>query len=72
MSDLKDFLESIRKHSDKIGETAMKQVGSWLVTDLPLAFRGFAYTHNFSLPSVLILIILGRSFINGNSIISTK
>uniref|UniRef100_H3ARU0 Exocyst complex component 6B n=1 Tax=Latimeria chalumnae TaxID=7897 RepID=H3ARU0_LATCH len=26
MSDLKDFLESIRKHSNKIGETAMKQV----------------------------------------------
>uniref|UniRef100_A0A4W3KDX4 Exocyst complex component n=1 Tax=Callorhinchus milii TaxID=7868 RepID=A0A4W3KDX4_CALMI len=26
MSDLKDFLESIRKHSDKIGEMAMKQV----------------------------------------------
>uniref|UniRef100_A0AAY3ZXD4 Exocyst complex component n=1 Tax=Denticeps clupeoides TaxID=299321 RepID=A0AAY3ZXD4_9TELE len=26
MSDLKDFLESIRKHSDKIGEKAMKQV----------------------------------------------
>ncbi|XP_072662198.1 exocyst complex component 6 isoform X8 [Canis lupus baileyi] len=26
MSDLKDFLESIRKHSDKIGETAMKQI----------------------------------------------
>uniref|UniRef100_A0A8C9RQL6 Exocyst complex component n=1 Tax=Scleropages formosus TaxID=113540 RepID=A0A8C9RQL6_SCLFO len=25
MSDLKDFLESIRKHSDKIGQTAMKQ-----------------------------------------------
>uniref|UniRef100_A0A8C6IM88 Exocyst complex component n=1 Tax=Mus spicilegus TaxID=10103 RepID=A0A8C6IM88_MUSSI len=25
MSDLKDFLESIRKHSDKIGETAMKK-----------------------------------------------
>ncbi|XP_075010831.1 exocyst complex component 6 isoform X13 [Calonectris borealis] len=25
MSDLKDFLESIRKHSDRIGETAMKQ-----------------------------------------------
>ncbi|XP_053111069.1 exocyst complex component 6B isoform X1 [Hemicordylus capensis] len=25
MSDLRDFLESIRKHSDKIGETAMKQ-----------------------------------------------
>uniref|UniRef100_A0A674JUT4 Exocyst complex component n=1 Tax=Terrapene triunguis TaxID=2587831 RepID=A0A674JUT4_9SAUR len=31
MSDLKDFLESIRKHSDKIGETAMKQVGSCVV-----------------------------------------
>uniref|UniRef100_A0A8C9SWJ5 Exocyst complex component n=1 Tax=Scleropages formosus TaxID=113540 RepID=A0A8C9SWJ5_SCLFO len=28
MSDLKDFLESIRKHSDKIGQTAMKQVRS--------------------------------------------
>ena len=27
MSDLKDFLESIRKHSDWIGEEAMKQVG---------------------------------------------
>ncbi|XP_068610358.1 exocyst complex component 6 [Brachionichthys hirsutus] len=26
MSDLKDFLESIRKHSDKIGQTAMRQV----------------------------------------------
>ncbi|MGH0137763.1 UNVERIFIED_CONTAM: hypothetical protein FKN15_064590 [Acipenser sinensis] len=26
MSDLKDFLESIRKHSEKIGETAMKQI----------------------------------------------
>ncbi|KAK3567718.1 hypothetical protein QTP86_022680, partial [Hemibagrus guttatus] len=25
MSDIKDFLESIRKHSDKIGETAIKQ-----------------------------------------------
>uniref|UniRef100_A0A674JQB2 Exocyst complex component n=1 Tax=Terrapene triunguis TaxID=2587831 RepID=A0A674JQB2_9SAUR len=31
MSDLKDFLESIRKHSDKIGETAMKQVGSCVI-----------------------------------------
>jgi len=26
MSDLKDFLENIRKHSDRIGETAMKHV----------------------------------------------
>lgn len=26
MSDLKDFLESIRKHSDKVGEMAMRQV----------------------------------------------
>ncbi|KAJ4940289.1 hypothetical protein JOQ06_026598, partial [Pogonophryne albipinna] len=26
MSDLKDFLESIRKHSDKVGETAMRQI----------------------------------------------
>ncbi len=28
MSDLKDFLENIRKHSDKIGEIAMKHVSS--------------------------------------------
>ncbi|GCC37258.1 hypothetical protein chiPu_0015760 [Chiloscyllium punctatum] len=33
MSDLKDFLESIRKHSDKIGETAMKQVSLLHHTD---------------------------------------
>ena len=26
MSDLKDFLENIRKHSERIGEVAMKQV----------------------------------------------
>ncbi|KAG8134229.1 hypothetical protein E2320_007361 [Naja naja] len=44
MSDLKDFLESIRKHSDKIGETAMKQQrqpmsssGYWPITSV-LAF----------------------------------
>ena len=27
MTELKDFLENIRKHSGKIGEIAMKQVG---------------------------------------------
>lgn len=27
MADLKDFLESIRKHSERIGETAVRQVG---------------------------------------------
>ena len=26
MSDLKDFLENIRKHSERIGEVAMKHV----------------------------------------------
>lgn len=46
MSDLKDFLESIRKHSDKIGETAMKQVGlgfmiGWPVTLLVSVKHGF-------------------------------
>uniref|UniRef100_UPI00398F7064 exocyst complex component 6 isoform X3 n=1 Tax=Pristiophorus japonicus TaxID=55135 RepID=UPI00398F7064 len=36
MSDLKDFLESIRKHSDKIGEMAMKQnIPNWLGIDDP-------------------------------------
>uniref|UniRef100_A0A8C1K4Z0 Exocyst complex component n=1 Tax=Cyprinus carpio TaxID=7962 RepID=A0A8C1K4Z0_CYPCA len=34
MSDLKDFLESIRKHSDKIGETAMRQVGFCFVLNV--------------------------------------
>lgn len=29
MSDLKDFLENIRKHSAKIGEVAMKHVSSY-------------------------------------------
>ena len=33
MSDLKDFLESIRKHSDKIGETAMRHVDARRSTD---------------------------------------
>uniref|UniRef100_A0A672RGE8 Exocyst complex component n=1 Tax=Sinocyclocheilus grahami TaxID=75366 RepID=A0A672RGE8_SINGR len=33
MSDLKDFLESIRKHSDKIGETAMKQAQVQIACD---------------------------------------
>ncbi|XP_077084340.1 exocyst complex component 6B isoform X3 [Siphateles boraxobius] len=33
MSDLKDFLESIRKHSDKIGETAMKQAQGQIARD---------------------------------------
>uniref|UniRef100_A0A8B9JUM6 Exocyst complex component n=1 Tax=Astyanax mexicanus TaxID=7994 RepID=A0A8B9JUM6_ASTMX len=37
MSDLKDFLESIRKHSDKIGETAMKQVGLCKIWGTPIA-----------------------------------
>ncbi|XP_047379297.1 exocyst complex component 6B isoform X4 [Sciurus carolinensis] len=40
MSDLKDFLESIRKHSDKIGETAMKQVpGAQDLVDFSPVYR---------------------------------
>ncbi|XP_072469707.1 exocyst complex component 6B isoform X3 [Notamacropus eugenii] len=40
MSDLKDFLESIRKHSDKIGETAMKQVpGAQELVDFSPVYR---------------------------------
>lgn len=41
MSDLKDFLESIRKHSDKIGETAMKQVGLGFTIGWPMTFQVF-------------------------------
>uniref|UniRef100_A0A8C1U2V2 Exocyst complex component n=1 Tax=Cyprinus carpio TaxID=7962 RepID=A0A8C1U2V2_CYPCA len=37
MSDLKDFLESIRKHSDKIGETAMRQVGFCFVLNVAVS-----------------------------------
>ncbi|XP_053111070.1 exocyst complex component 6B isoform X2 [Hemicordylus capensis] len=40
MSDLRDFLESIRKHSDKIGETAMKQVpGAQDLVDFSPVYR---------------------------------
>uniref|UniRef100_A0A8C9NNQ1 Exocyst complex component n=1 Tax=Serinus canaria TaxID=9135 RepID=A0A8C9NNQ1_SERCA len=40
MSDLKDFLESIRKHSDRIGETAMKQVpGAQDLVDFSPVYR---------------------------------
>uniref|UniRef100_A0A8C4RRS0 Exocyst complex component n=1 Tax=Erpetoichthys calabaricus TaxID=27687 RepID=A0A8C4RRS0_ERPCA len=39
MSDLKDFLESIRKHSDKIGETAMKQAQQLRTMDTTLSHQ---------------------------------
>ena len=42
MSDLKDFLESIRKHSDKIGETAMKQVGLAFMIGWPMTLLVFS------------------------------
>lgn len=45
MSDLKDFLESIRKHSDRIGETAMKQVSQLNRITLVLLFtENFCFT----------------------------
>ena len=34
MSDLKDFLENIRKHSDRIGEIAMKHVRGLILSRL--------------------------------------
>lgn len=49
MSDLKDFLESIRKHSDKIGETAMKQVGLGFMIGWPMTLQVFCYTGFFLL-----------------------
>ena len=54
MSDLKDFLESIRKHSDKIGETAMKQVGLGFMIGWPVTLQVFYYIDLFLL-SVLII-----------------
>ena len=54
MSDLKDFLESIRKHSDKIGETAMKQVGLGFMIGWPVTLQVFYYI-DFFLLSVLIV-----------------
>lgn len=39
MSDLKDFLENIRKHSDRIGEIAMKHVSFSCVNELLLTSR---------------------------------
>ncbi|XP_068161402.1 exocyst complex component 6 isoform X2 [Antennarius striatus] len=50
MSDLKDFLESIRKHSDKIGETAMRQHRTFSSAITKQAIRGRhslnTHTHN--------------------------
>ncbi|XP_060950650.1 exocyst complex component 6 isoform X1 [Limanda limanda] len=60
MSDLKDFLESIRKHSDKVGETAMrqaqhhrtfnrvvtKQASMGHYTKPVYSFNGRTHTHN--------------------------
>ncbi|XP_061764700.1 exocyst complex component 6 isoform X4 [Nerophis ophidion] len=60
MSDLKDFLESIRKHSDKVGETAMRQAqqhrtfnsavvrqaGVGHYTKPLYALNGLTHTHN--------------------------
>ena len=54
MSDLKDFLESIRKHSDKIGENAMKQVGLGFMIGWPVTLQVFYYI-DFFLLSVLIV-----------------
>uniref|UniRef100_A0A3B4B3S0 Exocyst complex component n=1 Tax=Periophthalmus magnuspinnatus TaxID=409849 RepID=A0A3B4B3S0_9GOBI len=47
MSDLKDFLESIRKHSDKVGETAMRQAstGHYTGPSYSLSARSH-HTHN--------------------------
>ncbi|KAM7371322.1 hypothetical protein PAMP_010803 [Pampus punctatissimus] len=59
MSDLKDFLESIRKHSDKVGETAMRQhrtfnsavakqasMGHYIKPVYSLNGRTHTHTHN--------------------------
>uniref|UniRef100_A0A667XH05 Exocyst complex component n=1 Tax=Myripristis murdjan TaxID=586833 RepID=A0A667XH05_9TELE len=43
MSDLKDFLESIRKHSDRVGETAMRQVCEWRTQNLSSNFLMLYY-----------------------------
>jgi len=51
MSDLKDFLESIRKHSDKIGETAMKQVGHLLCAQWWMFFGKRRTLHRCFKPS---------------------
>uniref|UniRef100_A0A8C3G753 Exocyst complex component n=1 Tax=Cyclopterus lumpus TaxID=8103 RepID=A0A8C3G753_CYCLU len=48
MSDLKDFLESIRKHSDKVGHTAMRQqasMGHYTKPVYSLNGRTHSHTH---------------------------
>ncbi|XP_072311770.1 exocyst complex component 6 isoform X4 [Eucyclogobius newberryi] len=49
MSDLKDFLESIRKHSDKVGETAMRQAQQHRTFNSAVAKQ--ASTGHYSRPS---------------------
>lgn len=38
MSDLRDFLENIRKHSPKIGEVAMRHVSNFIFIWIDLIF----------------------------------
>uniref|UniRef100_A0A8C0ZY44 Exocyst complex component n=1 Tax=Castor canadensis TaxID=51338 RepID=A0A8C0ZY44_CASCN len=57
MSDLKDFLESIRKHSDKIGETAMKQVGLGFMIGWPVALT-FSFPFNSTIGPILLTYFL--------------
>lgn len=45
MSDLKDFLESIRKHSDKVGETAMRQVWEIVFENIIVAGKSYFSAH---------------------------
>lgn len=47
MSDLKDFLESIRKHSDKVGETAMRQVWEIVFKNVIVAVKSYISAHGF-------------------------
>uniref|UniRef100_A0A8C1NTN4 Exocyst complex component n=1 Tax=Cyprinus carpio TaxID=7962 RepID=A0A8C1NTN4_CYPCA len=55
MSDLKDFLESIRKHSDKIGETAMRQC---VCVCMYIYIYIYIYIQRDSLKSTYLLILL--------------
>uniref|UniRef100_A0A8C3G735 Exocyst complex component n=1 Tax=Cyclopterus lumpus TaxID=8103 RepID=A0A8C3G735_CYCLU len=46
MSDLKDFLESIRKHSDKVGHTAMRQAQQHRTFNSPVySLNGRTHSH---------------------------
>uniref|UniRef100_A0A9J8DGB3 Exocyst complex component n=1 Tax=Cyprinus carpio carpio TaxID=630221 RepID=A0A9J8DGB3_CYPCA len=64
MSDLKDFLESIRKHSDKIGETAMRQRIFFIIIIIILKAFTWARKCFFNLVGFLFKVLTAQDLVD--------